>query len=439
MEKTYLVFFGKPSDFKYVVFDNQQEIKNFDTVISNFGELESQMFMIENAQNKPILAKYRFDANNKRYSLLKLYSYAQNSEGTGNMFGVAFLSEGDIAITRDNIENLKGLKNFFSHVALSEGKMFKSRNFSNEVNPIWTQFANKGGFTKIDFISENKFYEAGTKGFYVKNVVNAKNVYTEKVYFSEDLEHLKRTSKKWGKDKFPIYEIDTTGKIIEYNEKEWPVEPKITKPENTQDNTNQQGKIDGANYQQDFENLQKKIEKLTKLVIAAVCTSAACVLLSITFFFGTSSSFDKWKTSNKNSQFSKKNPQNDETAVRMGKQEGEAFMEEQKGKAESSDNSMVDNSNSAIRSMENDTQITLNPQYDKVGKGTELRPQIRQTSNKYRIRDIVWSCYPEGLVKIDEKGVLEVISRPNEDTRVTITATLEKYITATYTITVVKK
>ena len=76
--KTYLIFFGKSQYFTTHAFDNDDYIDDFNTVIKDFDLLESKIFTVDAIDNKEMLAKYHFSSREgKKYTLLKLYSFAQ--------------------------------------------------------------------------------------------------------------------------------------------------------------------------------------------------------------------------------------------------------------------------------------------------------------------------------------------------------------------------
>ena len=206
--RTYLLFFGKSQSFSFTAFDNLSAVGNFNETILDFDLLESQLFSVDRIDNKPVLAKYYFTRNIK-FTLLKLYSYAQAFDGDrvqGSTFGVAFLSEANISVCRENIEILRTIKDAFADVCLDAGNKFTTSDFSSSVGEIWKQFRDQNGFSRIRYSSETRHLKDGAVGIYVKPVEEAIELNYAKMYFSEDIEHLKRANLNWGK-RFPICRV----------------------------------------------------------------------------------------------------------------------------------------------------------------------------------------------------------------------------------------
>lgn len=125
----YLFFFGKSQDFTAYAFDQNDYIADFNSVIKNFDLLESQYFNIDEINNGEIIAKYIFnDANGKRYSLIKLYEFAQALDGNriaGSSFGVALLSDVNLVIGPENYNILRAAKDNFSKLCIQNSKFTK--------------------------------------------------------------------------------------------------------------------------------------------------------------------------------------------------------------------------------------------------------------------------------------------------------------------------
>jgi len=208
--KTYLIFFGKSQAFIFHAFDRHNYIDNFSNVIKDFELLESDVFNIDDISNKEILAKYNFKSKQGRpYSLIKLYSFAQafSSERiAGSIYGVALLSEANLTISQQNLELLRDAKENFAKLSLN-GLKFNKSDFKEDVFKIWNAVLNLDGenyFNKLTYsgtpvISTNNIPEA----FYVNSLfedpieLNDQIKRTTKIYFSQDLEHLKRCKLKW--------------------------------------------------------------------------------------------------------------------------------------------------------------------------------------------------------------------------------------------------
>jgi hypothetical protein len=205
--KTYLIFFGKSQDFNFHSFDEDGYIENFNLVIKDFDLLESKFFTVDEIDNLQILSKYNFKTSSgKSFSLLKLYGLAQAFNGNrieGSIYGVALLSEMDLIISKNNNDLLKVLKEKFSELCLT-GIKFKKSNFKDESYIIWETF-NKNKYFKAITLGDFPFISPNNSpfGFFVENLfidsieLNNEIQNSSRLYFSEDLEHLKRNAKKW--------------------------------------------------------------------------------------------------------------------------------------------------------------------------------------------------------------------------------------------------
>lgn len=218
----YLIFFGKSQDFTSYYFDRNGQVANFNEVIRNFDLLESKLFTVDRVDNKEILSRYNFSLpSGKKYSLLKLYSFAQAFDGSridGSIFGVALLSEEEIRFTKKNLNLLKSAKDLFAELTIQKLKFIKT-NFLNDVYGIWEAIAkNKDGNflnvldTNHEFkVNNNKVPLAFKVNELIEDSIEAVNAFgkiikdEDKLYFSTDFEHLKRTQENLGSNAFPIY------------------------------------------------------------------------------------------------------------------------------------------------------------------------------------------------------------------------------------------
>lgn len=226
--ETYLIFFGKSQDFNAVYFNTEKKVEDFDKVIKDFDLLESNIFTVDDINNGEIFSKYFFEYRNKKYSLLKLYSFAQATNGSrisGSIFGVGILSSENIKLSDSNIKLLKVAKDNFEKLSISNKKFTKS-NFGEDVLKIWKAIVNnnnKNLLKTIEFENYPNNVKSNTIGVF-SNFHDSLHSCTEidksfnKMYISSDLEHLKRTQLKWDKAAFPIYLIDNFG-LKEYKEK----------------------------------------------------------------------------------------------------------------------------------------------------------------------------------------------------------------------------
>jgi hypothetical protein len=209
----HLLFFGKSQSFTFKAYDEDAPIGDYSHFIKDFDRLESTVFTIDAVDNGEIVGRYRFSHAGRQYSLLKMYSYAQAFSGyrvEGSTYGVAFLSDRDIAITDRNIKLLKSLKDSFAQLSLN-GTKFKYEDFSSDTGRIWQGFKNQSFFEKIDFsdalpsvLNPNP---AGVQvdditqlNEEVQSISNGRNA----VYLTSDRPHLERAKRKWDQY-FDIY------------------------------------------------------------------------------------------------------------------------------------------------------------------------------------------------------------------------------------------
>lgn len=310
--RTYLLFFGKSQDFTTHAFDNSDYIEDFNSVIKDFDLLESKIFTVDSAENKEMLAKYYFTAKDgKKYSLLKLYSFAQAFSGdriSGSIYGVALLSEGDISISKSNLNILNSTKNNFAKLCLN-GLKFKSSDFFDDVNKIWNAVINhkEGNYLdKVTFTNPNiSNTNNGTKGFYVKNMFEDsleldKQMNTaSRIYISEDLAHLKRVHSLRGND-FKIYaktkndyEIYQEPKPIEPAKANILVDKKL--PASTSEEQKLKHKI--SDLEEENDELYRKAsfykKKSRKTFLNLGVLASILFLTTITFFFTSDFFSDK--------------------------------------------------------------------------------------------------------------------------------------------------
>lgn len=293
--ENYLIFFGKSQDFTFEVFNKNGSINKSSSVFNNFHLLESQIFTIDDASNKEILAKYNFiGSNNNKYSLLKLYSLAQAFDGnriSGSTFGVAFLSTSNLKITSVNNKLLNLLKTEFAKLSLNNKKFNKS-NFSEDVNKIWKSFVQEGYFDKIT-ITEPIIISKSVqkqKAFLVSDILsdsieldNEINN-TSRLYFSNDIEHLKRTEQKWG-SKFNFFH-KVNNNYVKY-EKETK-KPLTSVYDNNEKSINDY-KIENSDLKYDNQELLKQLEKTKKYFKKKIklftAISFLLFLTTVAFFF----------------------------------------------------------------------------------------------------------------------------------------------------------
>ena len=215
--KTYLVFFGNAQGFLNYYFDRQNSITDFNSVIENFDLLESRIFTTDSIDNREILARYHFTSSNgKRYSLLKLYSFAQAyniARVEGCIFGVAILSESTVVISQKNLSLLRAAKDNFSKLSLN-GLKFNKSDFFDDVQKIWRAIVQNDSGNLIDAIDLAAISDSSEQAPIAYKVdhlfldainLDGKTLNQGFVYFSDDFDHLKRAQQKWGAEHFPVY------------------------------------------------------------------------------------------------------------------------------------------------------------------------------------------------------------------------------------------
>jgi hypothetical protein len=295
MEK-YIIFFGKSQSFKFYAFDSKGVVNNFDNIIKDFELLESKWFTVENVNNDSMFSRYEFTIGTKKFSMLKLYGYAQASAGTrieGSIYGVALLSEEPLVLSVANIQLLTMLKKYFSDLSLINSK-FKQEDFGNDVFSIMNAFTSQIGFHKIEvgkylYSSDNNNFPIG---ILVDNLESAASVpeglinKSPMVYFSKDLEHLKMTRLKW-EGKFRVY-INTAQGFIEYKD---PEKPRTNQPIESDgfkgNNLNNISTDRSYELERELSKL-KKINYLDKLYYKKVLLILSVIfvlLLSLVFFW----------------------------------------------------------------------------------------------------------------------------------------------------------
>jgi hypothetical protein len=302
--KTYLLFFGKSQDFNAHAFDNSDYIDDFNTVIKDFDLLESKIFTVDGIDNKEILAKYHFTAKNgRKYSLLKLYSFAQAFGGdriAGSIYGVALLSERDISLSKINFNILTSAKANFAKLCLN-GFKFKSSDFYDEAEKIWSAFVNHKEGNYLDKVAyANRTISntnMGTKGFFVKSMFedsleleNQMNT-ASRIYISEDLAHLKRVYSQRGNE-FKIYAKTNNGFEIYQEPKPIELPRSISVIGNNFSTTiseEQRLRHKVSDLEEENEELNKKASyykrKSKKTVLQFGVVASILFITIITFFF----------------------------------------------------------------------------------------------------------------------------------------------------------
>jgi LysM repeat protein len=296
---TYLIFFGESQDFTFHAFNEKGYVSDFNSIIKDFNMLASEYFTIDDLKNKEILSKYNFEVAHECYSLLKLYSLAQACKGRridGSIYGVALLSSNDLPFSKININLLNEEKVAFKQRCLN-GLKFKMSDFYDEVAKIWTEFKDKKYFTQISYkglpvLSGNPL----PHGYWVNSLydnapeLNDEMSTTDKIYVSEDLEHLKRTNRKWGDNRFPVY-YKKDGVYVLYKKVKtlpsWPEQPLI---EDDDEKIIAVLKSDLREERMRNERLSDSIIEISRKAKIKIrlfaCTTAACFIIATANFFG---------------------------------------------------------------------------------------------------------------------------------------------------------
>lgn len=224
----YIVFFGKSQDFTSCYYDRNGQVADFNSIIRDFSLLESKVFTVDDVTNKEILSRYFFTAQGKEYCLVKLYSLAQAMSGAriaGSIYGVGLISDRAIDFSKENLDLIRAAKDNFAKLSL-DGLKFNKSNFKGDTDQIWQSICEGPNGNLLDKVTTFDLVVNRSQGqtvFFAKNLfedaikLNKRILKKDTVYFSEDLDHLKRTQQKWGKDQFPIYH-EENGEFVPYKE-----------------------------------------------------------------------------------------------------------------------------------------------------------------------------------------------------------------------------
>lgn len=221
--KTYLFFFGKSQDFTFEVFDEFGKVNDFNKIIKDFDLLESEYFNIDDINNSSIIAKYNFVSNaGVKFSMLKLYSLAQAVSGNrieGSIYGVALLSERDLSFSETNLSLLKQAKDEFAKLSLA-GLKFNKSNFSADANAIWNAIVNSEAGNYFRLLSYGQNIQISNnrlpRAYFINSIFDTSHNFdnqmglTQRLYVSNDIDHLKRMQLKWG-NSFPVFIKSSAG------------------------------------------------------------------------------------------------------------------------------------------------------------------------------------------------------------------------------------
>lgn len=224
----YLLFFGKSSEFTTYAFNEEGFVPDFDRkVFKDFDLLETRFLVNDQLDNKIALAKYNFDYVGSKFSMLKIYGCAMAANAdriSGSSYGVAFISEQDIYLSKENVNLLNSVRLKFKELVI-ENNRFIETSFIHYVEQIWSVFVKANYFQKIEtkgipFVSPS----SSPLPFFVKNFDELYKIGQEqiklssKLYFTTDLGHIQRSIRYSGGE-IPIYTM-SNGKAIEHGEEE---------------------------------------------------------------------------------------------------------------------------------------------------------------------------------------------------------------------------
>jgi len=302
----YIVFFGKSQDFTSCYYDRNGQVADFNSIIRDFSLLESKVFTVDDIKNKEILSRKFFTVQGKGYCLVKLYSLAQAMNGAriaGSIYGVGLISDRAIDFSKENLDLLQAAKDNFAKLSL-DGLKFNKSNFKSDTDKIWENLTLGPNGNLLDKVSTFDLVVNGSQGqtvFFAKNLfedaikLNRRILKKDTVYFSEDLEHLKRTQQKWGKDQFPIHH-EENGQFVPYKESVRVVPPNTqptvpgTRPNVSTggDESKLRSALDDAHYankclEEDLARLKQK-QKRTALMVYGL-SGLVFILLLLLFFF----------------------------------------------------------------------------------------------------------------------------------------------------------
>lgn len=302
----YIVFFGKSQDFTSCYYDRNGRVADFSSVIRDFSLLESKVFTVDDINNKEILSRYFFTAQGKEYCLVKLYSLAQAMSGAriaGSIYGVGLISDRAIDFSKENLDLLRAAKDNFAKLSL-DGLKFNKSNFKGDTDQIWQSICEGPNGNLLDKVTTFDLVVNRSQGqtvFFAKNLfedaikLNRRILKKDAVYLSEDLDHLKRTQQKWGKDQIPIYH-EENGEFVPFKEdvrkassNPQPLNPGIRQNVSLGgDESKLRSALNDAQYankclEEDLIRLKKKQKRTSYLVYGLLALLFLCLV--ILFFF----------------------------------------------------------------------------------------------------------------------------------------------------------
>jgi len=432
------MFFGKSQDFSFHAFDSKKYIRDFNSIIKDFDELESKIFTVDDISNQQLLAKYIFNQNGKTYSVLKLYSFAQAFSGgriAGSIYGVALLSDSDIKISNINLSILSVAKEAFARISL-DGLKFKTSNFMPYAEDVWKALINNKEGNLLEKIDYNDFNNLSVnnkvKAFWVKDLLkdsvalNKEIENTSRLYFSDDLAHLKRTQVRWGKEKFPFYHLENNSYVLYEEKKPEPLRP--PRPFHIKDEVNIDSlslkinalKKENADISIKFKRFQEQMANKLRMVFISTVVLGLIVLIAMIVLV--------FKINNKiHREISRLSYQYNITPSDErydGIEYSEQIYTETEAQSVNSITFHIDNLN-----IQNDFQLQ------------SVTHIIFNPPGSASIADINWEISPAGVVTIDKYGYIEVNQdkRTSEDQTITATAFIKNQNMGSFTFTVVKK
>ena len=222
--ETYLIFFGKSQSFQFEAYDTSGHILNFSSIIPDFEDLESRTIVVDKIDNSLIFGHYKLKIGAKQYSLFKVFKCAQAFDSNrieGSIFGIAFLSTGELVINEENIKLLQMLLKSFNDLALKENK-FTTTNFKSISDNIWKAFVGQITFEKIVVSPSIRNFSQTSVAIslnYINEIFIAISgndiLNNQRVYFSQNKNLLLNSYFRW-EDRLDLYLFES-GELIKYS------------------------------------------------------------------------------------------------------------------------------------------------------------------------------------------------------------------------------
>ncbi|NDV83910.1 hypothetical protein [Bacteroides sp. 51] len=435
MTSNSLIFYGKPQSFE-----------RYEITESGYSDKVQYEPRIKIPFVNDEVLHYFFK-NGSYY--LELYGYANPYQTVrqGVVIGVCVKFHRPIKLSSDNFSLLQSLLKDFKEIALSGQDMsFKALNLIDITE--FDQTINKPDVVGIlsNFQTSDQLpkpLDNKLTLFYLENF-NGIDSLNDRIYNCKDIYF--STNKELFKDilnRAPFEEADECIHALKGVEaEEPPISEKLQgKPMATKPQMNSGAPTGGTSKDKDdLKELNDKLNKLTKQVSQRtkifIVTSAVYMILFIAFFFGTSTSLDKWISFNKNSKPpTEATAGSQEKADKDGEKEKGAG-EEKKDSTESGDGGVVNSTGTsgthALATAKPATTVNFKP-LNQMGKYYTILSQdsIKPKGTTTRISDLVFQIIPNelaNLVYMEKNGKLVVNQQERqklrENTKIVIQAFL---------------